>query len=254
MKIHDGAVGSAVYLCRCCDDSEAASRFGRGGPIGLSFLHSRRERSFLSASLSLAKSRRSRNGSNRGGWGILETYLPNSKWGSGTVGTFAGAIFGTVLTLFSIRVLGGHGFTVFLAIPFFMGYFSAWLHCYREPRSFDDCAFVAILSVVLTGVILVGIAIEGIFCILMAAPIAIPLALLGALLAYKIREPRYLQPQAHTCGTAGSGVAKNCGFSTDRRAGGLGVPIGDVISTRGPHGRVRAYCGSPVHFFDGSFS
>jgi hypothetical protein len=45
---------------------------------------------------------------------------------------------------------------------------------------------------------LVGIAVEGIFCILMAAPIAIPLALLGAYLAYKIQEQRYLQPQPHT--------------------------------------------------------
>ncbi len=101
--------------------------------------------------LCLLPSREDQEMAAKGGWGILETYLPNSKWGSGTLGTFAGAIFGTVLTLFSIRVLGGYGFTLFLAIPFFMGYFSAWLHCYREPRSFDDCAFVAILSVVLTG-------------------------------------------------------------------------------------------------------
>jgi hypothetical protein len=120
--------------------------------------------------LCLMPSREDQEMAAKGGWGILETYLPNSKWGSATLGTFAGAIFGTVLTLFSIRVLGGYGFTLFLAIPFFMGYFSAWLHCYGEPRSFDDCAFVAILSVVLTGVILVGIAIEGLFCILMAAP------------------------------------------------------------------------------------
>lgn len=148
--------------------------------------------------LCLLPSREDQEMAAKGGWGILETYLPNSKWGSGMLGTFAGAIFGTVLTLFSIRVLGGYGFTLFLAIPFFMGYFSAWLHCYRQPRSFGDCAFVATLSVVLTAVILVGIAIEGIFCILMAAPIAIPLALLGALLAYKIQEPRYLQPQPHT--------------------------------------------------------
>jgi uncharacterized membrane protein YhaH (DUF805 family) len=147
--------------------------------------------------LCLLSSREDREVSAKGGCGILEAYLPDSKWGSGMLGTFAGAIFGTALTLFSIKVLGGYGFTLFLAIPFFMGYFSAWLHCYRKPRNFDDCAFVGILSVVLTGVILVGIAVEGIFCILMAAPIAIPLALLGAYLAYKIQEQRY-QLRPHT--------------------------------------------------------
>jgi uncharacterized membrane protein YhaH (DUF805 family) len=147
--------------------------------------------------LCLLPSREDREIAAKGGWGILATYVPNSKWGSGMLGTFAGAIFGTVLTLFSIKALGGYGFTLFLAIPFFMGYFSAWLHCYRMPRNFDDCAFVAILSVALTGLILVGIALEGIFCILMAAPIAVPLALLGAYLAYKIQEQRY-QLQPHT--------------------------------------------------------
>jgi uncharacterized membrane protein YhaH (DUF805 family) len=148
--------------------------------------------------LCLLPSREDRDMAARGNWGLLETYLPNSKWGSGTLGALAGAIFGTLLTLFSIKALGNYGFTLFLAIPFFMGYFSVWLHCYRMPRNFDDCAFVGILSVVLTGAILVGIAVEGIFCILMAAPIAIPLALLGAYLAYKIQEQRYLQPQPHT--------------------------------------------------------
>ena len=147
--------------------------------------------------LCLLPSREDREMAAKGGWGVLETYLPNSKWGSGILGTLAGAIFGTVLTLFSIKVLGNYGFTLFLAIPFFMGYFSAWLHCYRVPRNFDDCAFVALFSVGLTAVILVGIAVEGVFCILMAAPIAIPLALLGAYLAYKIQEQRY-QLQPHT--------------------------------------------------------
>ncbi len=147
--------------------------------------------------LCLLPSREDSELAGRGGWGVLETYLPNSKWGSGILGTLAGAIFGTVLTLFSIRVLGNYGFTLFLAIPFFMGYFSAWLHCYRIQRNFDDCAFVALLSVALTALILVGIAVEGVFCILMAAPIAIPLALLGAYLAFKIQEQRY-QLQPHT--------------------------------------------------------
>ena len=101
--------------------------------------------------LCLLPSREDREMAAKGGWGVLETCLPNSKWGSGILGTLAGAIFGTVLTLFSIKVLGGYGFTLFLAIPFFMGYFSAWLHGYRMPRTFDDCAFVALLSVALTG-------------------------------------------------------------------------------------------------------
>jgi hypothetical protein len=148
--------------------------------------------------LCLLPSREEQEMASKGGWSFLETYLPNSKWGSATVGAFAGAIFGTILSWFSIGLLGGYGFTLFLAIPFFMGYLGAWLYCYRAPRSVGECCTVALLSVFLTAVIIVGIAFEGIICVAMAAPIAVPLALLGAYLAFKMQESRYLQPQPHT--------------------------------------------------------
>jgi uncharacterized membrane protein YhaH (DUF805 family) len=148
--------------------------------------------------LCLLPSREEQEMAAKGGWGILETYLPNSKWGSAALGAFAGAISGTVLSLFSIRLFGGYGFILFLAIPFFVGYLAAWLYCYRLPRSFGECCIVALASVFLAGVIIVGIAVEGIFCVAMAAPIVLPLALLGAYLAFKMQEARYLQPQPHT--------------------------------------------------------
>jgi hypothetical protein len=66
----------------------------------------------------------------------------------------------------------------------------------------------------------VGIAIEGLFCILMAAPIAIPLALLGALLAYKIQEPRYLQPQPHAMLGLFLVIPLLAGVSAREKAGG----------------------------------
>jgi hypothetical protein len=192
----DGGSGGAFYLGGHCDDCEALARRGHAEPLCLSVFHSRRERSFLSASVFVAESRRP--GMAKGGWGVLEIYLPNSRWGSAMLGGFAGAIFGSVLSWFSISLLGGYGFTLFLAIPFFMGYLGAWLYCYRAPRSFGECCSVALASVFLAGLIIVGIAFEGIFCVAMAAPIALPLALLGAYLAFKMQEARYLQPQPHT--------------------------------------------------------
>jgi uncharacterized membrane protein YhaH (DUF805 family) len=147
--------------------------------------------------LCLLPSREDQEMAAKGGWSVLETYLPNSRWGSAMLGAFAGAIFGAILSWVSIALLGGYGFTLFLAIPFFMGYLGAWLYCYRAPRSFGECCSVALASVFLAGAIIVGIAFEGIFCVAMAAPIALPLALLGAYLAFKMREARNLQPQPH---------------------------------------------------------
>jgi uncharacterized membrane protein YhaH (DUF805 family) len=148
--------------------------------------------------LCLLPSREDQEMAAKGGWNVLEAYLPNSRWGSAILGAFAGAIFGAILSWVSIALLGGYGFTLFLAIPFFMGYLGAWLYCYREPRSLGECFSVTLASVFLAGAIIVGIAFEGIFCVAMAAPIALPLALLGAYLAFKMQEARNLQPQPHT--------------------------------------------------------
>ena len=127
--------------------------------------------------------------------------LPRTKWGSAIVGLFGGATAGTALCWFSIGVLGGYGTVLFLALPFFMGFISAWLYGYREPRSSSECLAVAMGSVFLAGVLIVGIAFEGIICVAMAAPLAIPLALLGAGLAHEALKTRHvrIQPRA-LCG------------------------------------------------------
>ena len=73
--------------------------------------------------------------------------LPRTKWGSAIVGVFGGATAGTALCWFSVGVLGGYGTVLFLALPFFMGFISAWLYGYGEPRSSAECRVVAMGSV-----------------------------------------------------------------------------------------------------------
>ncbi len=98
------------------------------------------------------------------------------------------ALVGCSLVWFAIRGFGSYGWTLFLAIPFFMGFLSAWLYGYEHPRTLGECLTVALCSVLLSGFIIVGIAIDGIICVAMAAPIAAVLALLGAFLCYAIRS------------------------------------------------------------------
>ena len=135
------------------------------------------------------------------GHSFLLAMLPASKWGSAVLGALAGTAVGTLLAWFSVALLGGYGSVLFLALPFFMGFISAWLYGYGEPRGSGECYAVAVASVFLTGAIIVGIAFEGIICVGMAAPLAIPLALLGARLAYEGLKTRHLriQPKA-LCG------------------------------------------------------
>jgi hypothetical protein len=69
-----------------------------------------------------------------------------------------------------------------------MGFLTAALHCYRAPRSLGACLGVAALSVSLLGAGFLVFAVEGIICLLMAAPLALVLASLGATLAYGLQR------------------------------------------------------------------
>jgi uncharacterized membrane protein YhaH (DUF805 family) len=127
--------------------------------------------------------------------GFLERWLPPSKWGSGALAAVVSATLGTILSLWSVKFLGVYGYTLFLFIPFFMGYLAAWIYTCKEPRSWEQCASVSLVSVLLSGLVMVGIAFEGMICVFMAAPIACLLAICGASLGYKTQESRYLRAE-----------------------------------------------------------
>jgi len=129
---------------------------------------------------------------------FLELLLPTSTLGSAVVGAFAGALAATFLSWFAVIVLGNYGSMLFLAIPVFIGYFAAWIHSYRRPKSTGECCMVSFASILLTAALLVGIAFEGIICVAMALPLALPLGLLGGYFACLTQRSKVLEPQPIT--------------------------------------------------------
>jgi len=59
---------------------------------------------------------------------------------------------------------------------------------YRKPRTISQCIGVASLSVCFLGLIIFLAAIEGVLCIVMALPIAFPLAMIGGFIGYHIQK------------------------------------------------------------------
>jgi hypothetical protein len=93
------------------------------------------------------------------------------------------------------QILRNYGWGLFIALPFVMGFTAALIYGSRQPRSAASQIGVACLSVVLLGAALMALAFEGLICIAMAVPLAIPLAAFGGLSAYAIqRNPRYDSP------------------------------------------------------------
>ena len=95
---------------------------------------------------------------------------------------------GAAATILSVNVLAVYGWGLFVALPFCLGFFSVLLHGYHRPRSLGSCLAVASLSVLLIGLLLLGLAVEGVICLAMAAPIGLILALMGGSMGYSIQR------------------------------------------------------------------
>jgi uncharacterized membrane protein YhaH (DUF805 family) len=92
----------------------------------------------------------------------------------------ATAALATAAIGLSTRALETYGIGLFVAVPFCVGYLSAFLHGRRYPEARVQSYLVAILSTLLLGGFLLALAWEGVICLLMAAPLAILVATIGA--------------------------------------------------------------------------
>lgn len=127
----------------------------------------------------------------------LERVCPYSRMGS----ALAGVVISCVL-LWAATLLGTHGFQqygwgLFLGLPFVAGFLAAMLHGVHLPRSLPESLLVASIAVVVGAVGFILLAIEGIICIAMAAPLAVPMALAGAVLGYLLQPARHRRPSPH---------------------------------------------------------
>jgi uncharacterized membrane protein YhaH (DUF805 family) len=108
------------------------------------------------------------------------------EWIAVAQGVFAGM----ALTLFAVAVgallFGAYGYGVFMVAPFVIGAVAAYfVNRDHDVGGWQTAKWVA-LATLLGGIALVAVALEGIVCIVMAAPLEIGLALLGGLLGRAI--------------------------------------------------------------------
>ena len=94
--------------------------------------------------------------------------------------TVLGSPLATAAIGLTTRRLETYGVGLFVAVPFCVGYLSAFLHGRRHPDARVQSYLVALLSTLLLGGFLLALAWEGVVCLLMAAPLAIVLAMIGA--------------------------------------------------------------------------
>lgn len=121
--------------------------------------------------------------------------LPRDTLGSALVSCVMTAVLGLLIAEFGIEHFGSYGWTLFAAGPIVMGFVTAVVYGSTEPRSAQSCMYVGMGSVVLIGLAFLGLALEGMMCVLMAAPIALPLAAFGGWLGYFVQRRSEETPQ-----------------------------------------------------------
>ena len=111
---------------------------------------------------------------------------PSPAFVSGARAAGIGAIAGFLVTAISVLAVSSYGGSLFVGGPFLMGMIAAYLFNREAPRSPVATLLVAESTLIIAAGALVLTAIEGVFCLLMALPIATPLAALGGIMGTAI--------------------------------------------------------------------
>jgi hypothetical protein len=127
---------------------------------------------------------------------IMDRIVPGDALGSAALAVLVTALFGVSATGLSVSFFGMYGWSLFIALPFCLGLFSVLIYGYHRPRSYGSCLLVSLLSIAIVAGALLALAFEGIFCLVMAAPLAILLGMLGGAIGYFIQRRAWNSTEA----------------------------------------------------------
>lgn len=123
-----------------------------------------------------------------GSW--LERFAPRSGFGAATAGLAVAAALSIITALCIDSSLGAYAWGLFVGTPVAMGMASAMMFNVHTLRSMKATIGVALISLLFSALILFGLLVEGLICIAMAAPIAIPLVATGAMAGHMMMRLR----------------------------------------------------------------
>jgi hypothetical protein len=122
------------------------------------------------------------------GW--LKRIAPESDRGAAAAGVLAGLLTALGGTLLSAQVFEVYGAGLFIGTPVAMGFVSASLFNVHRPQSLSKTLGVSMASLAIAGALIFALAWEGLICLAMALPIALPLVFIGGIAGYSVMRFR----------------------------------------------------------------
>jgi uncharacterized membrane protein YhaH (DUF805 family) len=126
----------------------------------------------------------------------LDSIIPRSRIGSAVFSIVLTSVIGLACVLLGTAYAGAYGWSLFVGLPFCLGLLSVLFYSYHERRSLGACLQVSLLPVGILGCALVAVAVEGMVCVVMAAPLALALTGLGGWVGYGVQAIRRLDDGA----------------------------------------------------------
>jgi uncharacterized membrane protein YhaH (DUF805 family) len=103
------------------------------------------------------------------------------RWSAAARGAIAGVALTPFAVAFSALGFGTYGFGLFVLSPFVIGATTAYLANRRHDLGGRETALLVAGATALGGLVLIAVALEGVVCIVMAAPLGFGVALIGGL-------------------------------------------------------------------------
>ena len=122
--------------------------------------------------------------------------FPRTRMGSALAAVGISALVTVAITAIGAGVLQNYGWGLFVGVPFMTGFLAAMIHGATQVRRVGESLTVAALAVSIAGAGFLLFAIEGLLCIAMAVPLALPLALIGGLAGHSAQPARWRQGSA----------------------------------------------------------
>jgi uncharacterized membrane protein YhaH (DUF805 family) len=132
------------------------------------------------------------------GIGAIDKLIPHTGPASALFSICVTTLLGFFFAVIGTEVIAQYGWSLFVGLPFCLGLFAVLTFSYHEPRRLSQCLAVAVLPVAMLGALLFFVAMEGIICLMMAAPIAAVLSLLGGLLGFAIQAAHWGRRHVHS--------------------------------------------------------
>jgi len=105
-------------------------------------------------------------------------------------GVVVATALGLCLVSLDTRILVEYAWGLFLGVPFLTGFVASWFLNVGGIRTGKETATVCMITTLLIGVVLLGFAMEGALCLVMALPLALPFSIAGGEIAREILRRR----------------------------------------------------------------